>query len=196
MSEQPSSQTSPDSDHARSEHDSADGEFAALRAAVQEVEAHAAAAGWDRPAQVFALVDTADLLRHEPQLASVLGVDADAPTGLTPVEQESAVESLEQLLPTIAWPPEVDGCAVVLEASTEPPDADAPTESEARVVAGVLRSGESWCAIRQRAHDDDTLVLGGEDLVPTLLELLHATFVPDAVDGDTDPEGPTESHHE
>lgn len=168
----------------------------ALRVAVGEVEAHAAAAGWDRPAQVFALVDTADLLRHEPQLATVLGIDAADPAGLTPVEQESAVESLEQLLPTIAWPPEVAGCAVVLEASTEPPGAEVPTESEARVVAGVLRSGESWCAIRQRAHDDDTLVLGGEDLVPTLLELLHATFVPDAVDGDTDPEGPTESHHE
>ena len=162
---------------------------------VREVEVHAARSGWDRPAHLFALVDTAGLLQREPRLAEVLGIDADHAEGLTPVEQETVSESLEELLPTILWPPEVEGCAVVVEAMTVPPgtagvpdDAEAaaeyaashPDRQEARIVAGVLRSGESWCAIRQRAHDEDDMVLTGNDLVPALLELLHATLEPDA----------------
>ncbi len=55
-----------------------------------------------------------------------------------------------------------------------------PDREEARIVAGVLRTGETWCAIRQRAHDEDDMVLTGDDLVPALLELLYATLEPDA----------------
>ena len=162
---------------------------------VREIEAHAARAGWDQPAQLFALVDTGDLLQREPQLAEVLGVEVGVEGGLTPVEQETMSESLEELLPTILWPPEVSGCAVVVEAVTVPPGSDAvpddpaaaaeyaaahPEREEARIVAGVLRTGESWCAIRQRAHDADDMVLLGHDLMPTLLQLLYATLEPDA----------------
>ena len=168
---------------------------AALAEVVREVEQHAARSGWDQPAQLFALVGTVDLLEREPQLAEVLGVEPGQAGGLTPVEQETVSESLEELLPTILWPPEVEGCAVVVEAMTVPPgsgpvpaDAEAaaeyaashPDREEARIVAGVLRTGESWCAIRQRAHDEDDMVLKGNDLVPALLELLHATLEPDA----------------
>jgi hypothetical protein len=173
----------------------------ALADVVREVEVHAARSGWDQPAQLFALVGTADLLQREPQLADMLGVEQDSADGLTPVEQETVSESLEELLPTILWPPEVDGCAVVVEAMTVPPgstdvpdDAEAaaeyaashPDREEARIVAGVLRTGESWCAIRQRAHDEDDMVLTGNDLVPGLLELLHATLEPDAGDPPND----------
>ena len=168
----------------------------ALADVVREVELHASRAGWDQPAQLFALVDTADLLQREPQLAEMLGIDtAETAGGLTPVEQETAGDSLEDLLPSIVWPPEVLGCAVVVEALTVPPGsgevpadpeaaasyaAEHPDREEARVVAGVLRGGEGYCAIRQRAHDEDDLVLKGPDLVPALLELLHATLEPDA----------------
>ena len=55
-----------------------------------------------------------------------------------------------------------------------------PDREEARIVAGALRTGESFCAIRQRAHDEDDLVLTGADLVPALLELLHTTLEPEA----------------
>ncbi len=161
---------------------------------MREVEAHASRSGWDRPAQLFALVDTADLLQREPQLAELLGVDADA-GGLTPVEQEASSGSLEELLSSILWPAEVAGCAVVVEAMAVPPgEGDVPQDAaeaaeyaaahpdrqEARIVAGVLRGGHSCCAIRQRAHDEDDMVMVGEDLVPALLELLHATLEPDA----------------
>jgi hypothetical protein len=166
----------------------------ALADVVREVELHAARAGWDQPAQLFALVDTADLVQREPQLADLLGVRPGDADGLTPVEQETVSDSLEELLPTILWPPEVEGCAVVVEAMTVPPGtegvpddaeeaaayaADHPDREEARIVAGVLRTGESWCAIRQRAHDEDDMVLTGNDLVPALLELLHSTLEPD-----------------
>ena len=160
------------------------------------MEAHASRAGWDQPAQLFALVETADLLQREPHLAELLGVQAQD-QGLTPVEQETTSESLDELLASILWPPEVAGCAVVVEALTVPPDDEAvPTEpeaaaeyaaahpdrQEARIVAGALRSGETFCAIRQRAHDEDDMVLAGPDLVPALLQLLHTTLQPDAGD--------------
>jgi hypothetical protein len=153
-----------------------------LEQVVLELERHAAAAGWDVPASLYALVDTVDLLQREPQLAEVLGIDEEADAGLTPVEQEAVSDSLHDFLATIAWPPEVAGCAVVLEATTEAEDAS-PDQAdaelgEARIVAGVLRSGETSCAIRQRAHDDDDLVLVGADLVPGLLQLLHVTLDP------------------
>lgn len=175
----------------------------ALAAVVREVEAHASRAGWDQPAQLFALVETADLLQREPHLAELLGVEAEA-GGLTPVEQETTSESLEELLSSILWPPEVAGCAVVVEAMTVPPgagevptDAEAaaeyaashPDREEARIVAGALRTGESFCAIRQRTHDEDDMVMTGPDLVPALLELLHNTLEtpePDAGDPEAD----------
>lgn len=172
----------------------------ALAAVVREVEVHASRSGWDQPAQLFALVETAELLQREPQLAELLGVDA-ADDGLTPVEQETTSESLEELLPTILWPEEVLGCAVIVEALTVPPgtgevpsEAEAaaeyaaahPDREEARIVAGALRTGETFCAIRQRAHDEDELVLTGHDLVPGLLELLLATLDTDAGDPEAD----------
>ncbi len=169
---------------------------AALADAVREVEAHASRSGWDQPAQLFALVETSDLVQREPHLAELLGVQAQD-HGLTPVEQETTSESLEELLASILWPPEVAGCAVVLEAMTVPPDASQlppeaeaaaeyaaahPDREEARIVAGALRTGEGFCAIRQRAHDDDDMVLAGPDLVPALLELLYTTLEPDVGD--------------
>jgi hypothetical protein len=171
-------------------------ELSALQQVVLEVERHAAKSGWDQPASVFALVDTAELLQREPQLAALLGIEETDQGTLTPVEQEPASETLEELLATILWPPEVAGCAVVLEASTEQPGPGAdlgsdpgsdpgPSPGDARIVAGALRGGEGFCAVRQRAHDEDDLVLTGPDLVPGLLQLLHATLEPDAGD---DPE--------
>ncbi|WP_454300390.1 hypothetical protein [Salana multivorans] len=45
-----------------------------------------------------------------------------------------------------------------------------------RLAAGVLRTGESWCAIRTRSHDDDLEVAGGQDAVPGLVEALRTTL--------------------
>ncbi len=173
----------------------------ALAAAVREVEQHAARSGWDRPPQLFALVDTAELLEREPNLAEVLGVDSVAAGALTPVEQDPVTGDLEDLLAEILWPPEVAGCAVVVERLTLPPGedghtvptaaaaaaehvADHPHREEVRIVAGVLRGGIGYCALRVRSHDEDSSVIVGDDLVPALLELLHATLDSDAGEPD------------
>ena len=37
-------------------------------------------------------------------------------------------------------------------------------------------AGASYCALRLRAHDDEQSVVNGTELVPGLLDLLHATL--------------------
>lgn len=185
---------------------------AGLAAVVRELEQHAAEAGWDRPAQLFALVPTADLVEREPGLAEVLGDDADL-AGLTPVQQEELPgEQLETVLQQIVWPEAVAGCAAVVERLVLPPAADEqipedpqdaaafaaahPARQEVRIVAAATRDGATGCALRLRSHDDPASVVHGTDLVPGLLELLRATLEDDDADpgvpGGRGPEDPRE----
>lgn len=170
-----------------------------LADAVVEIERHVAGGGWDAPVRVFALVSTARALEVEPDLAERLGADvvlaAQADAGhLISVEQDSlpAAETLEDLLARLSWPDTVDGAAVVVERVVLPPAAEEampadpdealaylmahPDRQDVRMAVGVLRSGESWCAVRTRANDDDGAVAGGRDLVPGLVEAVTATF--------------------
>jgi hypothetical protein len=160
-----------------------------LAAAVLEIERHAAAAGWDQPARLFALVETAELVAREPQLASSLGQEA-----LTAIEQEGLVpgQSLEEQLAGISWPPTVHGCAALVERYVLPPDVESelpedaasatayaaghPDRQEVRIVAAATRAGTSYCALRLRAHDEDTSVVTGAELVPELVDLVRATL--------------------
>ncbi|WP_101524997.1 PPA1309 family protein [Nocardioides houyundeii] len=167
----------------------------ALAAAVLEIETHVASLGWDQPARMYALVGTQRLVESEPELAASMGLDQSAAMGsLTPVEQERLPvdQPLEQVLESIVWPERVDGCAVALERLVLPPGSDAelpedPTEAgefarnhplrqEVRLVAGVTRTGSTYCALRLRAHDDQQSVVDGTDLVPGLIALLSSTF--------------------
>ena len=172
----------------------------ALSRAVIEIEKHVSGAGWDQPAQLFSLVPTEELLRAEPQLAAQLGAD-DASQPLTPVAQGELPDGLEDehladALAQIEWPHGVTGCAlaierIVLPASTEAGlssvESDAelarmagsdPRRHEVRMVAAVLREGDRFGAVRLRSHDEDSAVLTGTDLVPTLCEVLSLTFEP------------------
>jgi hypothetical protein len=166
----------------------------ALAAAVLEIEAHVAQDGWDRPARLYALVDTATLVAQEPALAAAMAIDGPADDGsFTSIEQDDLPpgQALEEALHTIAWPESVSGCAAVIERLVLPPDVDDipddptaaelfarehPDRQEVRMVAGVTRAGASYCALRLRAHDDEQSVVNGTELVPGLLDLLHATF--------------------
>lgn len=169
----------------------------ALAAAVLEIEEHAAGEGWDRPARLYALVDTAALVAREPALASLMGLDdASAEGSLTPVEQDQLAPDvrLEEVLQTIVWPDDVVGCAAVVERLVLPPGADEqipeepaaaeefarshPDRQEVRIVAGVTRAGATYCALRLRAHDDPSSVMAGPDVVPQLTQLLAATLEP------------------
>ena len=167
----------------------------ALASVVLEIENHASGEGWDRPARLYALVDTAQLVAREPALAAAMGLDsASAEGSFTPVEQDQLApdQPLEVALESITWPPNVAGCAAVVERLVLPPDADRdipddpasaeefarehPDRQEVRIVAGATRAGATYCALRLRAHDDDQSVVGGADLVPGLLQLLVATL--------------------
>jgi hypothetical protein len=173
----------------------------ALAAAVLEIEAHVGQDGWDQPARLYALVDTATLVAQEPALAAAMAIDGPADDGsFTSIEQEGLPpgQPLEEALHTIAWPESVMGCAAVIERLVLPPDVDDdipddptsaelfarehPDRQEVRMVAGVTRAGASYCALRLRAHDDEQSVVNGTELVPGLLDLLHATFTDASTD--------------
>ncbi len=166
-----------------------------LRRAVREVETHAAEAGWDQPARLYALVPTADLLAREPRLAAAMGLDDVSAAGsLTPVEQDQmpAKRTLEQVLEQIMWPPDVFGCAAVVERFVLPPGSDEqipegaeaaqeyaashPERQEVRIAAGATRNGSTYCALRLKSHDDEMSVIESADLVPGLLQLLSGTL--------------------
>lgn len=183
----------------------------ALASAVLEIEAHLADGGWDQPARLYALVDTLELAAQEPALASAMGLDAAAELGsLTAVEQDQLdhTQPFEQVLESIVWPTGVVGCAAMVERLVLPPGSDGelpadpvaarafarehPHRQEVRIVAGVTRSGSTYCALRMRSHDDATSVVGSVDLVPGLLALLQATLL-DEQDHDVhDETAPTE----
>lgn len=122
---------------------------------------------------------------------------------LTSIEQDGlpASTDLEDLLAQLAWPESVDGAAVVVERIVVPPEAEAqisaqvselppqaaeaakvdrllvhPDRQDVRIAAGVLRTGESWCALRSRANDFDDAVAGAPAAVPGLVAALSATF--------------------
>ncbi|MFE9439305.1 PPA1309 family protein [Streptomyces sp. NPDC006602] len=168
-----------------------------LTRAVLEIDEYASGLGWDQPARLFALVDTARLRTQEPALAAQLGLDAEQQTtGLTPIEQEEipAGKPLDEFLGTIAWPDAVVGCALTVERLMLPPSAEAsvpegltekklaqwvaehPDRQEVRMTVAVLRDGARDSALRLREKDSPTEVLTGGDLVPGLAQALAATF--------------------
>ncbi|GGU72086.1 hypothetical protein GCM10010275_03070 [Streptomyces litmocidini] len=166
-----------------------------LTRAVLEIDEYASGLGWDQPARLFALVDTARLRVQEPKLASQLGLGDDA-TSYTPIEQDKLPrgKALDEFLGTIAWPDAVVGCALTVERLMLPPSAEAqvpqglnekqlakwvaghPDRQEVRMTVAVLRDGKREAAIRLREKDSPTEVLTGPDLVPGLAEALAATF--------------------
>ncbi|WP_375540868.1 PPA1309 family protein [Streptomyces sp. TRM64462] len=193
----PSSPNSPDSPN--DQPPPAAGPMAAspLTRAVLEIDEYAAGLGWDQPARLFALVDTARLRAQEPELATQLGLDSDEATApLTPIEQDElpAGQPLDEFLGTIAWPDAVAGCALTVERLMLPPSAEGsvpdgldeaaltkwvaehPERQEVRMTVAVLRDGARESALRLRAKDSPTEVLTGADLVPNLAEALAATF--------------------
>ena len=166
--------------------------FSPLVTSALETERHVAAAGWDQPPRLFALVRTADLLDREPHLRGQLGLGED--DGFTAIEQEGLpnTSSLESLLAQLAWPEEVDGVALAVERLVVPPEAERdlpensyeaaealavhPDRKDVRLLVAVLRDGESTCLLRQRDHDTDDRVASGSDIAPGLVQALSATL--------------------
>jgi hypothetical protein len=167
-----------------------------LTRAVLEIDEYVSGLGWDQPARLFALVDTARLRAEQPSLADRLGLDEQASAGFTPIEQDEIPTDrpLDEFLGTIAWPEAVAGCALTVERLMLPASAEAqvpqeldeaalarwvaehPERQEVRMTVAVLRDGARESALRLREKDSPTEVLTGPDLVPGLAEALSATF--------------------
>ncbi|MFF1839113.1 PPA1309 family protein [Streptomyces sp. NPDC058231] len=169
-----------------------------LTVAVLEIDEYASGLGWDQPARLFALVDTAKLRAQEPGLAAQLGLTGpeSKTAALTPVEQDELPpgKALDEFLATIAWPDAVAGCAMTVERLMLPPSAEAsvpdglsdaqltkwvakhPDRQEVRMTVAVLRNGARESAVRLREKDSPSEVLTGAGLVPGLAEALAATF--------------------
>lgn len=171
----------------------------AVRRVVVELEQHVAAAGWDAPIRIFALIRTAAALERDADLSRQLPADVVAaaqadPDHLTAVEQEGLpeAETLHDLLGQLAWPESVDGAAIVVERSVIPPEVEAqmpkdeeealawlqahPERRDVRLAAATLRSGQHACALRARDHDADDQVAVGPDLAPGLVAAMAATL--------------------
>jgi hypothetical protein len=166
--------------------------FSPLVTSALETERHVAAAGWDQPPRLFALVSTAGLLEREPHLRTQIGQGDEG--ALTAIEQEGLphTSSLESLLAQLAWPQEVDGVALAVERLVVPPNAERdlpenpdqaaealaahPDRKDVRLLVAVLRDGESTCLLRQRDHDTDDKVASGPDIAPGLVQALSATL--------------------
>lgn len=171
--------------------------------ALAQCAGYAAAHGWGTPSTLFALVPTAVLAQQAPDL-----VDPDDDSALSPVVQESGGRDLESLLTTVSWPDAVVGCAVVTEITVLPPDAEStldeafeplladpdaadaaardaahahPERREARLIAGVLRSGQRVALLSLRARDGEDPSVEHDlrthpTLAPNVLDALASTF--------------------
>ncbi|MCI7551837.1 MAG: PPA1309 family protein [Actinomycetaceae bacterium] len=171
----------------------------ALRNATLEIEQYVARGGWDGPIRVFALVNAKRALRDNPELANELPADVQItdihdPDTLFSVEQEDLpqADSVNELLGRITWPSGVDGAAISMERIVVPPSVEVslpkddneamkvlqthPQRNDVRMVVGVLRTGETWSAIRTKQYDDPAYVASQENLVPGVAEALKHTF--------------------
>ena len=173
-------------------------ENAALVAVLMEIERHVAVEGWQQPARLFALVNSAELHAAEPELAERLGADAAdgrADDALTAVEQDdfAAGADVTDELTRVAWPPTVTGCALSLVRTFLPSTAEAdipddpddpeaavryvaahPDRQDIRVVVGVDRAGHRHGVARLASQPDE--LLAAEDLIPGLASLLTHTL--------------------
>ena len=145
----------------------------ALAAAVLEIEAHIAEAGWDQPARLYALVDTADAAsRREPALAAAMGLDDAVGAGVADAGRAGRSCPPDKPLETVLESDHVArrgdrlrrrGRAAGAAAgrrrrrspTTRPRPRSTPREhpdrQEVRIVAGATRAGSTYCALRLRA---------------------------------------------
>ena len=144
----------------------------ALANVVVDIEKGAARVGWDHAPSIYALVPTAMLLA-DPNLpadiAEQLRTGWDGP---------ETVPGAALTVERIVVPPEVED-----EAPEDPDEALAfisnhPLRTDVRLAVGVMRTGESWCALRTRAFDSDDKVGQGSALVPALVDALRASLEP------------------
>ena len=156
----------------------------ALANVVVDIEKGAARVGWDHAPSIYALVPTAMLLA-DPNLPADIaeqlrtGWDGTEDHLSAIIQEDLADDDIEQVLAHLAWPETVPGAALTVERIVVPPFvANHPLRTDVRLAVGVMRTGESWCALRTRAFDSDDKVGQGSALVPALVDALRASLEP------------------
>lgn len=164
-----------------------------LNRAINEIEQHVGADGWDQPPRLYALAEADELLRRAPALAAELGIEPSesAEPTLIPIEQELPETSLEELLSTISWPEGVVGAALAVERivlpegveESVPADTDVnewaqqhPERTDVRIVAAALRAGPRASVLRVRGHESDTDLIRDPEFTPDLCAALVETL--------------------
>src|SRR5699024_3902584 len=134
-----------------------------IRLAVLESVSHMAGLGWDQPVALFALVERAQLINDNPELASTLGQGFYVPVSQDDMPRD---RDLDEILAEIVWPEKVAGCAVSVERIMFPPEvesqlpgdseeldrfvAEHPERRDVRIVAAADRGGAAHSAARAR----------------------------------------------
>ena len=171
----------------------------ALANVVVDIEKGAALVGWDHAPSIYALVPTAMLLA-DPNLPSDIadqlrsGWDGSEDHLSAIIQEDLNTDDVEQVLAHLAWPEAVPGAAITVERIVVPPEVEDeapedpeealefisnhPSRTDVRLAVGVMRTGESWCALRTRPFDSDDKVGQGSALVPALVEALRASLEP------------------
>ena len=164
----------------------------ALANVVVDIEKGAARVGWDHAPSIYALVPTAMLLA-DPNLPADIaeqlraGWDGTEDHLSAIIQEDLADDDIEQVLAHLAWPETVPGAAITVERIVVPPEVEDealafisnhPLRTDVRLAVGVMRTGESWCALRTRAFDSDDKVGQGSTLVPALVDALRASLEP------------------
>jgi len=170
-----------------------------LASAVVDVERYAASKGWGQPPQLYALARKKTIPVTGQKIAILAGRQDDE---LISIEQDPLPPGEpDQVLASIHWPKEVEGCVLVTELLALPPDAEKeapgdpaavekwaasrPDSKEARLAVGVLRDGSYTCCLQLR--DDKELIISPE-LADDLVTALLVTFIPaDTADPDVSP---------
>lgn len=158
-----------------------------------DVEAHVGKAGWDQPARLFALVDSASLILAEPSVADAFEGKAPAEGTLSAVEQDGFElgADMEETFSRMAWGPAVDGCALAVERTMVPADVESelpddpeaaarvvahhPRRMDVRLVVGALRDGSRHSIARLAERPGE--LLSGADMVPGLERVLAQTLI-------------------
>ena len=171
----------------------------ALANVVVDIAKGPALVGRDNAPSLYALGPTA-LLLSDPNLPADIaeqlraGWDGSDEHLSAIIQEDLADDDIEQVLAHLAWPETVPGAAITVERIVVPPEvedeapedpeealafvANHPLRTDVRLAVGVMRSGESWCALRTRAFDSDDKVGQGSNLVPALVDALRASLEP------------------
>lgn len=171
-----------------------------LAATVVDVERYAATKGWGQPPRLYALTRKKAIRFPDPETA--VGLHGKPDDALIPMEQDPLPPGEpDEVLASIQWPKQVEGCVLVTELLVLPPDAEKeapsdpaaaevwaanrPDRQEARLAVGVLRDGSYTCCLQIRESQELIVATGlADDLVATLF----ATLVPaDTTDPNVSP---------